>query len=268
MLTPLIISWVVLRYTGKYIAFIADNWLDDWREIVNLRILPILGRAIGLAVLLIFPALVLALLLHLFGHWLFGLPGLILSMAALLYCCGRQDYDAMMLTEPLVGEGDVLQKAREQRAYASYDRWFSAAFWFLLLGPAGALFYRCISILAGIKKTAISDADDIGISTNTEFIACGDTQELLAWLDYLPIRVWGLCIVIVGDVDAGFKQWRKCFFKSKKAQQFLDAVSLAAVACSPETFTQENQNIRDRLLSLNDRAMWVALICLIIIVVL
>ncbi|OIQ82926.1 cobalamin biosynthesis protein CbiB [mine drainage metagenome] len=72
---------------------------------------------------------------------------------------------------------------------------FAPLFWFLLLGPAGALLYR----LAYLLKNAWSEQhDDFGHFP----------QRLFDWLDWLPARFTAGCFAVVGDFEDAVYCWR------------------------------------------------------------
>lgn len=273
IVTGLILSWIVLRYAGTDIQFIGDDWLSDWRTWVAQRVSPAIGDTIALVVLVVAPGALVALLLELFGHWLFGLVGFLGSLAMLFYSCGRQDYDTMMLTDP-VDSGPANPEhptaistreteSRQNRAYASCDRWFNTAFWFVVFGPVGALLYRCTSILSQAAKTEDSSEAEMELQAGA--------HSLLGWLDWVPVRIWSACFLLVGDFSKGFAAYRKQWLSTEAHARFIDSVSLAAagVDLSAGAVTvQEDQALRDDLLALNDRVMWVVLFLMLILALL
>jgi len=275
IITGLIISWIVLRYAGTGVRLVGDAWMQDWRQWVVRRIAPSTGETLALVVLLGGPALLLSLFLDWFGHWLFGLVGLLAGIAVLLYSCGRQDYDAMMLTDPVSDDGTPIQSldealpARQARAYVSYERWFGTACWFALLGPVGALFYRCTAVIAQsvpeqnvVLPCESANAGEEEISSSA--------HSLLGWMDWLPVRLWAACLLLVGDFSNGLSSFRRYWLEPGSNANFLDRVSLAASGCAPEQIdnerVREDQVLRDKLLGLSDRAMWVGLVLLLLLI--
>src|SRR5574343_2499 len=114
------------------------------------------------------PALALGLSVFLLSR-ISGLFPFLLALAALLYTWGPRDLD-LDVNAVLDATG---QEAREQAAKALYEegqavsldgpaavaagfenaltRWFAVLFWFLLLGPGGALAYRLLYLLVHHK---------------------------------------------------------------------------------------------------------------------
>ena len=72
---------------------------------------------------------------------------------------------------------------------------FAPLFWFLLLGPAGALLYR----LAYLLKNAWG-------GNNNDF--CHFSQRLFDWLDWLPARFTAGSFAVVGDFEDAVYCWR------------------------------------------------------------
>ncbi len=125
----------------------------------------------GAVIVVLPPAVAIALLQALVGHWLFGLVGLALAIVVLLFALGPidpvsviDDYlDARRLDdreradwyyERFTGETPPESPAAEGRRmveavfYQSHDHIFATVFWFCLLGPAGAVLYRMVAEIA------------------------------------------------------------------------------------------------------------------------
>lgn len=79
-------------------------------------------------------------------------------------------------------------------ARAHYDL-FAPAFWFILLGPAGALLYR----LALFTKQAWN-----GPESDFTRVAC----RAFYWLDWLPSRFTAIGFAVVGDFEDALFCWR------------------------------------------------------------
>ncbi|MBP7656278.1 MAG: hypothetical protein KA742_06965, partial [Pseudoxanthomonas sp.] len=149
-------------------AFRRHAWYDAW-----LRWLGEGGRGsagfwggrYGIALALAPVLLVVALLQWLLDGPLYGLPGLLFDIAVLVYAWGPRDLDvdveaiidahdaptrrAAIARLGLTGEAAALDgPALVEAVFANaLRRWFGVLFWFLLLGPVGALLYR-LSALA------------------------------------------------------------------------------------------------------------------------
>lgn len=68
-------------------------------------------------------------------------------------------------------------------------------FWFLLLGPAGALLYR---LSHALQSECLADQAKFG----------GFAQRAFDWLDWLPARFTAGCFAVVGDFEDAVYCWR------------------------------------------------------------
>ena len=124
----------------------------------------------------------------------------------------------------------------------------------------GALFYRYTSLIA--KSNEKYEDNKLA----------NDALSLLGWLDWLPVRLWSLCLLVAGDFSNGFARFREQWLDTDSHAKYLDDLSLAAAGCELSSDSgeriAEDQMLRRKLLSLSDRAMWVALIFMLILVLL
>lgn len=103
---------------------------------------------------------------------------------------------------------DVARLAIERGLVDAYRQVFAVIFWFVILpGPAGAVFYRAMALLAeewgkaapGVEPTPVMQARD-------EFGR--PARMLLALLDWIPVRLTALSFAIVGDFEDAVACWR------------------------------------------------------------
>jgi AmpE protein len=171
------------------------------------------GRyAIALAVL---PILLPIALLQwwLDGPWL-GWLGLLFDVAVLVYAWGPRDLDVDV--ENVLDSHDPTSRAAaiaglwppgaEPRGDgpslvgAVFDgaltRWFAVLFWFLLLGPFGAVLYRLVERSAGEFAGVLSEAGTAGART------------LRAALEWPVAQLMTLGMALVGNFDVVRDAWR------------------------------------------------------------
>ncbi len=91
-------------------------------------------------------------------------------------------------------EREVARVAIESTLRQSHYDLFAPIFWFVLLGPAGALSYR----LACLVARAWAGKGCFGTFAQTAF----------AWLDWLPARFTASSFAIVGDFEDAVYCWR------------------------------------------------------------
>ncbi len=101
-------------------------------------------------------------------------------------------------TEQL-GSGEVARLAIEQALTCSHRHVFAPLFWFVLLGPAGALLYR----LALAFDRQWSERRDVEFGSFGAFAAQAFTA-----LDWLPVRATALAFAVVGDFEDAVYCWR------------------------------------------------------------
>lgn len=89
---------------------------------------------------------------------------------------------------------DVARVAIERLFQLALMRLFGVLFWFLLLGPFGAVAYALTRELAGRWP---GDAD---------FHAA--IARVVAWLDWLPARLMALSFAVVGNFEEAMVAWR------------------------------------------------------------
>lgn len=175
-------------------------------------------------------------------HGLWGLLGLLFYIAVLVICLGPRDLysELKAYRESLSGEDDDATRHQAQtwlvelpvaaddqhRAVVAAGlaeanvRIFGVLFWFVLLGPLGAVLYRGVKELAGRPV-----ADDPVFNDSV--------QRLDIILDWLPARLTALSYALSGHFDAAMKAWRRLAGDNHwrtEARELLGETGLAALA--------------------------------------
>lgn len=208
-----------------------DGWFYSW-----MRQLGSLGVPDGWRLLpgVLVPCLVVHWLLEQMHPLLFGLPWIAGAVIVLLYAlgrgnpgarqeryrsqCRRGDFQAAMLDEQLEGGGpaggeelDTLEihaGAQQSFLYQGYQDWFAVLFFFLLLGPVGALGYRLLQLACDGNKR---------------------DSKALFYADWLPVRLLAATFALAGNfvagIDALWQGWRD---SAVPAGAMLYQVALAA----------------------------------------
>ena len=187
----------------------------------------------GVALALLPPLSLVALLQWWLHTPLFGFLGLLFGVAALVYAWGPRDLDVEV--EAIIDAHDPASR-REAIAHLWPDakavaadgpalveavfrnalhRWFGVLFWFLLLGPVGALLYRLAAFAA---------EGTFSRTLPTETLA--GARALRAALDWPVAQLMTLAMALVGNFDAVFNAWREA--QGNKMQ--LDSAFLGAAA--------------------------------------
>jgi len=179
---------------------------------------PLANGAIGVSLVMIPPVAVVWYLDAIMSGGLAGAIGLLFSLVVFLYCLGPRDLFADVDTFCNVCEStDVALRVRAAalltgreapdaeseslfadvtRAIlsAGHDRLFAVLFWFVLLGPVGALLYRGLGLLAA-ENQAEPDFRDWA-------------ERLRAMLVWIPARLTALGYALAGHFDAAFEGWQ------------------------------------------------------------
>lgn len=196
-----------------------------------------------LIVLLLALLLVAEAVLEELGAWSFGLPKLLASAALLLWSLGSEDYHTVLerlaarpaggapqdggadspeaddaearrivadLWVPVAQTGaEGAPGARQRLLYAGFARWFPPLFYFVLVGPLGALAYRALAVLTAR--------------------AADDTRLRLLWLlDWVPARLLVLTFALAGDFLAVTRRLRSAHSLRAEAPELLENGALAA----------------------------------------
>lgn len=171
---------------------------------------------------------------------LFGLPLFAFGVVVLFFCFGPRELDADIdavlkapdraqraaaaqalrpdpATQPLPFEATALVEAT---FYSALSAWFGVVFWFVVLGPAGALGYRMIQLIARNASFAETlDAKQHEILERTARI-----------LDWAPAHLMALTLALVSDFDAVLRTWRDYHAAPGRGYFTLDLGFLGALA--------------------------------------
>lgn len=275
----IIITLLLRQFLGSGDQVHRDDWFRRWQ----LRVSSFNIGAVGRLAMVILPALVVVqLLLNALQPFLFGLLWMILAVVLLLYALGRGDFQLLMeryrsqccaadfesaylgtLSE-LGGTGalDNPQSLQEVHAlvqrgffYEGYQRWFPVLFYFVLIGPVGALAYRLLQLCR--------DDFEAELARRCIFLA-----------DWVPARLLAATFTLTGD----FVSSRDTLFNSLgdvavAPDQLLYEVGTAALGNSPaqaadeqsfSTYAAAQNEDTGKLLS-RSAICWVALLSLIVV---
>ena len=216
------------------------------RKLGGLRdgLLDIGGHSRSTALLLVLPALIVLMTLaidsglHAAGH---GLLQFSFMLAVLFLCWGPRDVAADIeavskapdserrlaaaqalrcdvASQPLPFTPAALVGATFNAALA---RHFGVLFWFALIGPAGAVGYRLVQLLAAAPEQA-----DVSADTRASL------SRLRTLVDWVPARLMALSLALVADFEQVMQRWHA--YRQLHAQGWfvLDNGFLGSVACA------------------------------------
>ncbi|HET7562495.1 MAG TPA: regulatory signaling modulator protein AmpE, partial [Rhodanobacteraceae bacterium] len=195
------------------------------------------GGRVALA--LVLPVVVCALVAHFIQGWIYTLAGLAFAILMLFYTFGPRELESDM--DAVLQEDDPAQRVAaaahlrsvpdgapnaftapelvEAVVTASLRRRFGVLFWFFLLGPTGALAYR----LAWV--TASSDDE---LDPRTRHAA----RRFALALDWIPAHLMVLAMALVSNFDAVIGAWRAWHGQPGRSGWEFDPDFLGAVARS------------------------------------
>ncbi|MEO5625502.1 MAG: regulatory signaling modulator protein AmpE [Dokdonella sp.] len=151
-------------------------------------------------------------------HVLFGLPAFAFNVIVLFYCWGPRDLDAdidvvlkapdsdrrsaaaqALRPDPVVATLPLQSALLVEATFASaLSRIFGVLFWFVVLGPAGALGYRVVQLIA--RNTAFTSEVEPQQRALLERVAL--------MLDWAPSHLIALTLALVSEFDTVIKTWR------------------------------------------------------------
>lgn len=217
----------VLRHHDGFVSWLGVLGAEDGRL-----------RPVALWFGLGLPLVVLAGLQWWLSGWAYGLPSLVLGIAALFYAWGPRDLD---LDVEAVIEADGWEARREaakplfpQRDDVVVEggplveavfrcalwRWFGPLFWFLLLGPVGAVGYRLVALSAqGAAQQRLPESQR------------GTASLMLGVLDWPVAQLMTLTLALAADFDAVIGAWRQWHAEGVRlGLGHLEAAARASVA--------------------------------------
>ena len=192
------------------------SWFERWLEFLQQQLLgkPSWQGPAGVFLCVAVPAVSVGLLVV----WLNGFPAFLVALVTMLYTWGPRDLD--MDVNNIVHAKNAEDK--EQAAKSLYEegqsvslegpvvvaavfenaltRWFAVLFWFLILGPAGALGYRLLYLQVHHKH-------DLALPNNLQEAA----QKTLNAVHCPPAHVMVFAMALAADFDKVVTVWREWY---------------------------------------------------------
>jgi membrane protein required for beta-lactamase induction len=235
-LIVIVICLIAERFLLDYQYLRQKHWLEAYGQWLVRQHAPawVQSGLMSLIIQLLPPVLIVALLQQLLAGSLFGLLSIVFAAAVLLFCLGPEDLDTQVNDyirtvededdhaqrriaqeiiddEPPTSEPALSQAVAEGILLQANQRQFGVLFWFLLLGPVGALFYRIASQLPRLEQAN----RDIDFFLNA--------KQLLLIMDWLPARITAVCYAIAGSFEDALYGWRS--YQDRRYDEFSDSNS-------------------------------------------
>ncbi|MEH6580445.1 MAG: regulatory signaling modulator protein AmpE [Halioglobus sp.] len=200
----IIVALIFSRVWGDSNPLRNDSWFFSLQSTIRgLGFSPSVGFLIYLGI----PVLACLFLLDASESILFGLVWIVLAAGLLLYAFGRGQYANLVERyrsycvtgdfetashyaqsvlgmefgdEAIVSARQVHMAIQRELLYMGYQRWFSVLFYFVVLGPVGALFYRLLQLSRLTPERA-------------------EAERLLYFADWIPARLLAAGFALTGD---------------------------------------------------------------------
>lgn len=291
----IVLSALLLNHYWRHNRLLAvDGWFERWLRFLESRseawsqTQPAWPLALPMLAVVL-PLLPVALLLWLVQGQLMGLLTLALHLALVMYCLPRVNLDTLVedyLERWNRGNFEAAYLHSEQLAPGIFDESFddyarmheqfsrfvlvccfrrimAVLFWYILLGPLAALFYVLIQFLLRSHHLLMQPR------------ALRQVQQLLAILDWLPVRLVALAFALAGDFVAAFNRLRSSVLEAPRPTSGLRLLQACAheamgpVVDGDSEFALRAAADLQALRSLLQRTqlVWVAVLALIILVV-
>jgi membrane protein required for beta-lactamase induction len=226
-----------------------------------------------LAISLALPVIAVALINNTLTGVLFGLLKLVFGIAVVVYCLGPTNFWAQFYVYSASLDKDKPQDNVENasalfgvpastdpqafhRAFTSAlfieanRRVFAVLFWYMILGPAGALLYRLTDV--SYRKTATVSQP---------------AEKFKRILDWLPVRILSFLFAIGGHFTPVIKRWKQQAFDTPAVNEVLLAdCGIVALDLSKDNLLPEDGTAEQEAVALLDRVFVITLVLLAVIV--
>lgn len=269
-LLTMLIALIVERLAVRGSAWQLATYLQPYLQRSGRTALPGLPQPYLLLLWWLLPALLVSLLIYIVQFWLLQL---VLNTLVLLLCIGswsyrqsykqflnaaqRDDQEAVFLSMQQIraAQGAPELSYGQQLIWLNFRYYAAVLFWYALLGAFGAVAYACLRQLSEPGVTQTEDlpniAEDNPTSESAPAAAVTDEQwrrfadDLLHWADWLPVRLFGLGLALVGD----FSRTSAVLLQHAGALQMSAPDLLAELSQAAEPVPEELLNTPDAAVS-------------------
>lgn len=202
------------------------GWLTRYADFVRSLLPDSLRTDHPRQLLILFTPLLalVAFIQGIFSDSVTGFGSFLFATAALFYALGPQDIDrevtryweadndddraeqleiTQSLLQDSVPDTEVAQESAIADAilWQANNRFFAVVFWFILLGPFGAIFYRLTAQTVQASTDGMAWGNAINATAN----------RLLEILDWLPARITAGLYAISGSLEESVEHWKHLF---------------------------------------------------------
>lgn len=255
------------------------NWFADFQRWIIKQFQQPSGY-VNLAISIVPILLGVWLLNHLCHGWMYGFPSVIFKVFILLYCFGPQNLwaDAFACVNA-VSQGDNAAASDRLKAafktnnaktpqalhrnllsdifIASNRRVFAVVFWFVLLGPVGAMLYRLVVVSSGVQASKFEAVPKLS----------QPAQSVASVLDWAPIRIITFLFALSGQFMQVTKVWlSKASLGLFSSDDMMTECGMAAMGIEADTVFPDDCKIERAAVGLVDRSLVIVLVVLALVV--
>ncbi len=273
-LLTMLIALIVERLAVRGSAWQLRTYLQPYLQRGQAVTLPGLPQPYLMLLWWLLPALLVSLLIYSVQFWLLQL---VLNTLGLLLCIGswsyrqrykqflnaaqRDDQEAAFLAMQKIrtAQGAPELSYGQQLIWLNFRYYAAVLFWYALLGAFGAVAYACLRQLSEpgeAADTTMDEATGPAAEENTtpesaSAAVVADEQwrrfadDLLHWADWLPVRLFGLGLALVGD----FSRTSAVLLQHAGALQLSAPDLLAELSQAAEPVPEELLNTSDAAVS-------------------
>lgn len=276
-----------MRFIITLVSLVIERFFH-WGQLRNWRWLPKYQRWLSLTrlsnmsswVLLTICILPLVLIVWMvncaLSGWVYGVFKILFGILVLMYCLGPKNLwvqiygcmaelnkeDQKLAIEKISHAFDIKSAENSQAFHrsftraiflAAYQRVFGVVFWFVVLGPVGAVFYRLLSLISVDSPLGLNQA----------------ATKTLSVLDWLPVRIFTFIFALAGHFTKVFFYWKRNVKTGVKFNDDLIAeTGMAAIDVTKGNQIPEDGEAEKETVHLLDRVFIIGLVILAMIVLL
>ena len=210
----------------------------------------------ALAIILVPAIIILGLVWSIAGHFS-GIIELAIGFVVLWFCFGPTNVQEALVhylkkdADPVASEqelktaaGDLVSGESFYRSvsglifWQAHERFFGVIFWFLILGPVGALLYRMISWMQ-------ESAPRLQAEFYPEY---SHHIHQLYWIAaWIPSRLAALSYTLTGNFLPGFDTWKNDLVKTDRCREVLIDSGLASLTTQSAADANREENLKAQI---------------------
>jgi membrane protein required for beta-lactamase induction len=281
-LLGILFSLAIEHYYSAVEKFRIYDWVSSFSDWVKEKfsVTEIWNDTLGVIATILIPMFACALIYGLLSEAM-GLLGFLFSLLVLVYCIGPKRFihtarlyidagehedehslksyaNELLETDDSEINNETHQKVCEKLIINTNEGILSIFFWFILLGPMGALMCRMVNVLYTESLQQISDNDDNNDNENianeddgktnfTEFNS--SIRTLYAILLWLPAQITMLTFAITGSFIDSLREWKSRlsndYLNPKESEETLFRTGMNALQIDPDSHQYEISTVHE-----------------------